>query len=347
MPAERIQKMLARSGLASRRGAESLIATGASRSTAGWRGWATSADPGADAIAVDGAPCRSPAATVHLAVHKPTGSSRRRRTSAAVARCVSLVDAGGDARLWPAGRLDVDSEGLMVLTNDGEWANRMLHPRYGDGARVRRAARACPTAGGAGALLDGVELDDGPARLLAASPAPPPAKWRATRRARPLAAAAGRRGAQARGAAPLRGGGAAGRAAGPHPARPAHHSRPARRGVALRCRGRGATALAGARTAASADRGRGAESRWRWPSTGRRDPARARSGYALAQRIGATFVDTGLMYRALTLAALERGIDPTTARRWAGWRRRCGSRSSGRATSRTIAARRCCSTAAT
>ena len=45
-------------------------------------------------------------------------------------------------------------------------------------------------------------------------------------------------------------------------------------------------------------------------------------GYELAQRIDATFVDTGLMYRALTLASLERGVSPTTARRWAGWRRR-------------------------
>jgi 23S rRNA pseudouridine2605 synthase len=70
-------------------------------------------------------------ATVHYAVHKPIGLLSSAHDERGRRSVVSLIDAGVDARLWPAGRLDVDSEGLMVLTNDGDWANRVLHPRYG------------------------------------------------------------------------------------------------------------------------------------------------------------------------------------------------------------------------
>ena len=129
MPAERIQKLLARSGLASRRGAEALISAG--RVTVNGRParLGETADPEADQVALDGTPLAPPSATVHYAVHKPIGLLSSARDERGRRSVVSLVP--GAVGLWPAGRLDVDSEGLMVLTNDGAWANRVLHPRYG------------------------------------------------------------------------------------------------------------------------------------------------------------------------------------------------------------------------
>jgi 23S rRNA pseudouridine2605 synthase len=86
---------------------------------------------------------------------------------------VGLVDAGGE-RLWPAGRLDVESEGLMILTNDGDWANRVLHPRYGNEREYAALVAPAPTRAVLQRLRDGVTLEDGPARLLAARFALPP-----------------------------------------------------------------------------------------------------------------------------------------------------------------------------
>jgi 23S rRNA pseudouridine2605 synthase len=83
------------------------------------------------------------------------------------------VDAGGQ-RLWPAGRLDVESEGLMILTNDGEWANRVLHPRYGNDREYAALVDPPPSAAALTRLRAGVTLEDGPARLLSARHAPPP-----------------------------------------------------------------------------------------------------------------------------------------------------------------------------
>ena len=88
---------------------------------------------------------------------------------------VSLVDAGGE-RLWPAGRLDVESEGLMILTNDGEWANRVVHPRYGNEREYAALVAPPPSRGTLATLRSGVPLEDGPARLIAARHAPPPAE---------------------------------------------------------------------------------------------------------------------------------------------------------------------------
>ena len=74
------------------------------------------------------------APTIHFAVHKPAGmlsSSRDERGRRSVVHLLDRAAGIARGRLWPAGRLDVSSEGLMVLTNDGAWANRFLHPRYG------------------------------------------------------------------------------------------------------------------------------------------------------------------------------------------------------------------------
>ncbi|HEU5288964.1 MAG TPA: pseudouridine synthase, partial [Candidatus Limnocylindria bacterium] len=124
----RLQKVLADRGVASRRAAEELITSGRVRvngaivTTLG-----TKVAPDAR-IEVDGATTHVAAAR-YLAMNKPKGivstahDERGRRT------VVDLVDVS--ERLYPVGRLDADSEGLLLLTNDGDWAEHVLHPRYG------------------------------------------------------------------------------------------------------------------------------------------------------------------------------------------------------------------------
>ena len=131
---ERLQKVLAAAGIASRRGSEALIAAG--RVTVDGRPAAIgmSVDPGKAVIAVDGRVIGDAAATAYLLLNKPAGvtsTARDRHAAQTVLDLLptSLVPTG--ARLYPVGRLDQDSEGLLILTNDGEWADKVLHPRYG------------------------------------------------------------------------------------------------------------------------------------------------------------------------------------------------------------------------
>ncbi|HET6381416.1 MAG TPA: pseudouridine synthase, partial [candidate division Zixibacteria bacterium] len=181
MPAERLQKLLAQAGVASRRGAEELIAAGRVAVNGVPARIGQSADPEVDTITVDGKPLGSPEAPVHFAVYKPTGyvsSARDERGRRSVVRLVEKAPEAAGRRLWPAGRLDVASEGLMVVTNDGAWANRLLHPRYGIDREYAVLVDREPHPDELVALLDGVELEDGPARLLAARVAPPPPEVR-------------------------------------------------------------------------------------------------------------------------------------------------------------------------
>lgn len=307
MPAERIQKLLARSGVASRRGAEVLIAAGRVTVNGMPARPGDTADPAADRLAVDGAPLPAASQTVHYAVHKPIGLLSSAHDERGRRSVVSLIDAEAGVRLWPAGRLDVDSEGLMVLTNDGDWANRVLHPRYGVEREYAALVDPAPTRDDMDALLAGVELDDGPARLLAIQLALPPpevsrssperGRWVRLRvgegrkhEIRRLMAAGGyrvERLVRTR-LGPLSLDGL--REGEWRPLRPAE-----------------VKAMAGARPKVRADDPRK-------PLTvaidGPSGSGKSTVGHAVAQRTGATFVDTGLMYRALTLAALERGVDP-------------------------------------
>ena len=173
MAAERLQKLIARAGLASRRRAEELIVDGRVRVNGTVAVIGASADPAVDRIEVDGRPLPSPSRAVHLAVHKPPGFLSSAHDERGRRSVVGLVDAGGE-RLWPAGRLDVESEGLMILTNDGDWANRVLHPRYGNEREYAALVSPPPTRAVLQRLRDGVELEDGPARVLDARFALPP-----------------------------------------------------------------------------------------------------------------------------------------------------------------------------
>lgn len=124
---ERLQKILASRGLCSRRRAEELI--NAKRVTVNGiiAQLGQSADPDIDEIALDGEPIPVQGGYVYILLHKPRGfvttlsDERGRRTVAELVNC--------GTRVYPVGRLDMDSEGLLILTNDGEFANHLTHPK--------------------------------------------------------------------------------------------------------------------------------------------------------------------------------------------------------------------------
>jgi 23S rRNA pseudouridine2605 synthase len=173
MTSTRLAKHLAHAGVASRRVAERLITDG--RVTVDGE---VVTDPargvtGAEAIAVDGRPLARMPEPVVFAVHKPAGVVSTARDPQGRPTVVSLVDAGG-ARLYPVGRLDADTTGLILLTNDGALANELTHPRYGV-PKTYRARVGGPALGERAmrALRDGVDLDDGrtaPARVRRLGP---------------------------------------------------------------------------------------------------------------------------------------------------------------------------------
>jgi 23S rRNA pseudouridine2605 synthase len=128
-PAERLQKVMAHAGVASRRKSEKIIQQG--RVTVNGRvvtELGTKVDPVADDIRVDGRRIRVTPDNVYIMVNKPQGvisSMVDRRGRQALGDLVSVPE-----RLYPVGRLDLDSEGLILLTDDGELANYLTHPRY-------------------------------------------------------------------------------------------------------------------------------------------------------------------------------------------------------------------------
>lgn len=110
-------------------------------------------------VRVDGGPVGTEAREV-WAVNKPAGVVSTAREPGKRPAVVSLVDS--KARLYPVGRLDVDSTGLLLLTNDGELANRLTHPRYEVEKAYRAELRRPPSDADLRRLARGVELDDGP-----------------------------------------------------------------------------------------------------------------------------------------------------------------------------------------
>jgi 23S rRNA pseudouridine2605 synthase len=166
----RLAKYLAHCGVASRRASESLIAAG--RVTLGGE---VVTDPARDVeetsdVAVDGSPV-APEVREVWAVHKPTGVTSTAHEPGTRRAVVELVDS--PARLYPVGRLDADSSGLILLTNDGELANRLTHPRYGVPRTYRARLRRRPKEGDLRRLREGVDLEDGrtaPARVRRVGP---------------------------------------------------------------------------------------------------------------------------------------------------------------------------------
>ena len=161
----RLARYLAHCGVASRRSAESLIASGRVKV-----GAEVVTDPARDVdersgVEVDGRRV-APEAREAWAVHKPAGVTSTAREPGSRRAVVELVDSS--ARLYPVGRLDANSSGLILLTNDGELANRLTHPRYGVPRTYRVRLRRPPTDRDLARLRRGVELEDcltAPARV--------------------------------------------------------------------------------------------------------------------------------------------------------------------------------------
>ena len=168
MPAERISKVLAAAGVASRRGADELVSAGRVRVDGRAAVLGERVDPETQSIEVDGRPVRAVVERpVYLALHKPPGVTSTVHDRHAESTVLDLVpaDLARGARLYPVGRLDQDSEGLILLTNDGNWAEHVLHPRY-EVEREYAVGLASPlTREQADALQRGVELTEGVATL--------------------------------------------------------------------------------------------------------------------------------------------------------------------------------------
>lgn len=155
----RLQKILADAGVASRRAAERLI-TGGQVSVNGetvTRLGAT-ANPDSDDIRVGGGAIGAPAAFVYIALHKPIGYVTTAHDERGRPTVLDLVD-DGSARLFPVGRLDLDSEGLLLFTNDGDLAARLTHPRYGVEKEYAALVDRDPLPAALAALHTGVEID--------------------------------------------------------------------------------------------------------------------------------------------------------------------------------------------
>jgi 23S rRNA pseudouridine2605 synthase len=164
----RLAKYLAHAGVASRRAAEGLIADGRVRVDG-----ATVTDPARDVgedsrVDVDGEPLRGQERRVVYAVHKPLGVVSTARDTHGRPTVVGLVPAKG-LRLYPIGRLDAESSGLILLSNDGELANRLTHPRFEVPKTYVATLAGGPISDAAlRRLRAGVELEDGltaPARV--------------------------------------------------------------------------------------------------------------------------------------------------------------------------------------
>lgn len=147
---ERLQKILAQAGVCSRRAAEEYITAG--RVTVGGRKAALGdkADPTHDRICVDGKPIDRAEKKVYLMLHKPRGFVTTLKDEKG-RRDVSQLVTGCGARVYPVGRLDYDSEGLLLMTNDGDLAYKLTHPGHevdkqyqvsirGDATRIPRLA---------------------------------------------------------------------------------------------------------------------------------------------------------------------------------------------------------------
>ena len=195
MAEARLQKVLADAGVASRRGAEALIVAGRVKVDGAPARLGQRVDPRAARILVDGRPLRAPAGHVYLALNKPVGVTSTVRDRHATRTVIDLVPPAIVARagrIYPVGRLDRDSEGLVLLTNDGDWSQRVAHPSH-ELAREYAVQVAGSLDGSQVAKLrHGIDLDEGLAQIgdlrpataaetakLAASviPPPSPAGW--------------------------------------------------------------------------------------------------------------------------------------------------------------------------
>lgn len=126
---QRLQKCISAAGVASRRAAEAMITAGRVTVNGLVASLGDSADPETDQICIDGVPLPKPEEKIYLMLHKPRGYVTTLSDEQGRKTVAELVASVG-ARVYPVGRLDLDSEGLLLMTNDGEAANALMHPSH-------------------------------------------------------------------------------------------------------------------------------------------------------------------------------------------------------------------------
>ena len=167
----RLQKVLARAGFGSRRTCDDLIAAGRVRVDGAVAVLGRRVDAETAQILVDGAPVGVRPGLVYYLLNKPVGVVTTADDPQGRPVVVGLVP--DEPRVFPVGRLDLDTEGLLLLTNDGEIANRITHPSYGVEKEYVVHVEGSPTRSVLRQLREGVELDDGvtaPARVTPVEP---------------------------------------------------------------------------------------------------------------------------------------------------------------------------------
>jgi 23S rRNA pseudouridine2605 synthase len=168
---ERLQKVLARIGFGSRRAAEELIEAGRVKVNGSTAVLGRRVDPEQDRVEVDGIPVGVRPGLVHYVLNKPRGVVTTADDPQGRPTVMHLVPP--EPRVFPVGRLDADTEGLLLLTNDGELAHRLTHPSFGVEKEYLAEVEGAPSPGAVRRLREGVVLDDGvtaPARVSLLAP---------------------------------------------------------------------------------------------------------------------------------------------------------------------------------
>ena len=168
---ERLQKVLARVGFGSRRACEELIEDGLVTVNGEVAVLGRRVDPDHDRVAVDGVPVGIRPGLVHYLLNKPAGVVTTASDPQGRRTVVELVP--GEPRVFPVGRLDADTEGLLLLTNDGDLTHRLTHPSFGVEKEYVAEVEGRPSPGDVRRLREGVDLEDGrtaPARASLVEP---------------------------------------------------------------------------------------------------------------------------------------------------------------------------------
>lgn len=168
---ERLQKVMARAGIGSRRRCEELIAEGRVVVDGAVAQLGRRVDPQVAVVELDGVIITVRPDVVHYLLNKPAGVVTTARDPHG--RRTVLDDLPSEPRVFPVGRLDMDTEGLLLLTNDGELAHRLTHPSFGVEKEYLAHVEGSPSRASLRRLREGVELEDGvtaPARVAAVEP---------------------------------------------------------------------------------------------------------------------------------------------------------------------------------
>jgi 23S rRNA pseudouridine2605 synthase len=167
MAEERVQRALARAGFGSRRACEQLIADGRVTVDGVVATLGDKVDVAVSSVRVDGLEVNLDPDVRYYALHKPPGVVTTMRDPQGRPDIRAFLPIDGP-RVFPVGRLDRDSEGLLLLTNDGDLANRLMHPSHGVEKEYLAEVEGEPSARQIAKVRSGVELDDGPARAVRA-----------------------------------------------------------------------------------------------------------------------------------------------------------------------------------